>query len=250
MKFLPALLAVPLLLLGACTVEEVGEQRSAVVCVANVTRPCTCGIREGQQTCNERGTKLSKCSCEEASVDPSTEPAPGAGEPEPPAPVTCGNGQVDPGEACDDGNDRDDDGCSSACQPDGFPAVSDGCSGQSLVLWKGTQLVLKGTTKDAKNDLESSCVASAGPDRIYGFRPNVDGFVSIEGAFAPGFEAVVEVRPGACAIKQSTPLLCEDTMSRPFQQVFEVKRSQVYYVIVDGFLADSAGAYTLKLDLQ
>ena len=32
-----------------------------------------------------------------------------------PAP-RCGDRSVDPGEECDDGNDRDGDGCSSACQ--------------------------------------------------------------------------------------------------------------------------------------
>src|SRR5471032_871374 len=31
-------------------------------------------------------------------------------------PATCGNGVVDPGEACDDGNTNNGDGCSSTCQ--------------------------------------------------------------------------------------------------------------------------------------
>jgi len=31
-------------------------------------------------------------------------------------PAHCGDGEVDPGEACDDGNQADDDGCSSTCQ--------------------------------------------------------------------------------------------------------------------------------------
>lgn len=33
---------------------------------------------------------------------------------DPPTPM-CGNGYIEPGEECDDGNTRDDDGCSSAC---------------------------------------------------------------------------------------------------------------------------------------
>jgi cysteine-rich repeat protein len=34
---------------------------------------------------------------------------------EPPAPPHCGDGHVDPGEACDDGNTTDGDGCSATC---------------------------------------------------------------------------------------------------------------------------------------
>ena len=33
-------------------------------------------------------------------------------------PVTCGNGTVDAGEGCDDGNTVDGDGCSASCQPE------------------------------------------------------------------------------------------------------------------------------------
>src|SRR6185369_1824638 len=33
-----------------------------------------------------------------------------------PYPVTCGNGTLDTGEACDDGNANSNDGCSSSCQ--------------------------------------------------------------------------------------------------------------------------------------
>ena len=33
----------------------------------------------------------------------------------------CGDGRLDPGETCDDGNARDDDGCSARCQIEGWP---------------------------------------------------------------------------------------------------------------------------------
>ncbi len=35
-------------------------------------------------------------------------------------PGHCGNGRLDPGELCDDGNNEDFDGCDPACQPGGF----------------------------------------------------------------------------------------------------------------------------------
>ena len=36
-------------------------------------------------------------------------------------PATCGNGAVDPGETCDDGNTTDGDGCSATCQTEVAP---------------------------------------------------------------------------------------------------------------------------------
>jgi len=44
-------------------------------------------------------------------------PTGGDGGPRNPAPLTCGNGQVDPGEACDDGNTVGGDGCEVTCTP-------------------------------------------------------------------------------------------------------------------------------------
>jgi uncharacterized repeat protein (TIGR01451 family) len=39
------------------------------------------------------------------------------------APPACGDGHLDPGEQCDDGNTQDGDGCSSQCQIEGGPFV-------------------------------------------------------------------------------------------------------------------------------
>jgi cysteine-rich repeat protein len=38
---------------------------------------------------------------------------------------TCGDGKVNPGEACDDGNTKDGDGCSSKCQKEASPTCGD-----------------------------------------------------------------------------------------------------------------------------
>src|SRR5213075_2532769 len=48
-------------------------------------------------------------------------------------PVVCGNGKMEPGEVCDDGNARDGDGCSSGCRVE-LPGWS-----QLRVLLVGTQ---------------------------------------------------------------------------------------------------------------
>jgi cysteine-rich repeat protein len=50
-----------------------------------------------------------------------------------PTPTVCGNGVIEPGEACDDGNSIDGDCCSNACQalPDGTScADGDACNGE------------------------------------------------------------------------------------------------------------------------
>src|SRR5437773_2467584 len=39
-------------------------------------------------------------------------------------PVTCGNGTVDSGETCDDGNTANGDGCSATCQMEAVPALT------------------------------------------------------------------------------------------------------------------------------
>lgn len=61
---------------------------------------------------------------------------------EPPDPALCGNGQIDPGEACDDANDVPDDGCEEDCSPtdpvdgcgDGEPESGVFCFGRAASL--------------------------------------------------------------------------------------------------------------------
>ena len=44
----------------------------------------------------------------------------------------CGNGVVDPGEICDDGNQYSDDGCSATCSIDNYPPVGPACGDGTL----------------------------------------------------------------------------------------------------------------------
>ncbi len=58
------------------------------------------------------------------------------GSSEPPPPGGCGDGVVDPGEECDDGNLIDTDTCTSTCEPatcgDGFVQPGEGCDDGNL----------------------------------------------------------------------------------------------------------------------
>ncbi len=121
----------------------------------NATVPAICGnsVVEGAETCDDGNTDngdgcSSVCSVEggggnggggAAAPDPVVPPPPAA---------QCGNGIVEAGEACDDGNNIDDDACSNACVlpvcgngirqgneqcDDGDLDAGDGCNDQCIV---------------------------------------------------------------------------------------------------------------------
>ena len=218
-------------------------------CVPNQTLVCTCGLDKGSQTCDEQG-RLSKCECPDARPELPLTPSP-ATEPDDVVDLdkTCGNGVIDPGEACDDANRIDGDGCSATCQPDGAPKSADACPGQAVSLGKGAKVTLAGTTVGYADDLRATCFDSSGPDRVYAIQPRQNGFMTVDAAFGSGFHAVVEVRRGTCALS-TAQVLCEDTLSRPFKNVVQVEKDKNYFLIVDGDSESSSGAYTIVLELQ
>lgn len=61
-------------------------------------------------------------------VDTNGCPVTGGGGPPPPPPVNCGNGAIDAGEQCDDGNTANGDGCSSSCQNETNGPTNDACA--------------------------------------------------------------------------------------------------------------------------
>jgi cysteine-rich repeat protein len=231
--------------------NPVTDASLATPCVKNQTLRCQCNLSDGVQTCGDDG-KLSECKCTNPKPNPNPNPNPnptGTTTSNPPPPVnTCGDSVIDKGEACDDGNTLDGDGCSSACQPDGAPAAADTCPGQAVTLWKGSTLILAGSTETYNDDVSASCVPSPGPDRIYAVQPSADGFMSLSAIFAPGFDAIVEVRRDTCD-SSNAQVLCNDTFSTAFQNVIQVNAGHTYYVIVDSDSSAMTGAYTIHLEL-
>jgi cysteine-rich repeat protein len=233
--------------------ETPGADSAATSCVPRQTFRCTCGLLEGTQSCTD-DRELTPCVCGKQSNNSTPRPRPTVTTetnptepPHPPGPV-CGDGKVDPGEACDDGNLVDGDGCSSKCRPDGAPAAAGTCPGQPMTLWQASTVVLAGTTDGFADDLQTSCYPSTGPDRVYSVTPSADGFMQIDAVFAADFNAIVEVREGTCE-SPDAHILCEDTFSRPFQRIVQVKAGKPYFVIIDGDTPSAHGAYTIKLDL-
>jgi len=241
----------------ACTAPVPGPKRSLdplVRCVPNQVLSCRCGpFDEGTQTCLE-GNRTTKCQCADggAGDDGGADDDDGVLTPTPspggaPGP-RCGDGKVDPGEPCDDGNDRSGDGCSASCVPDGSPTSAESCPGQSVRLWKGAKVMLTGTTDGYTNGLQTSCYASKGPDRVYAIRPSESGLMAIDAAFGDDFNAVIEVREERCDVA-SAEVFCKDSLSNAFKQVVPVTKDRTYYLIVDGDLPTSKGAYSISVDL-
>ncbi len=239
--------AVATVVVACASEEDDGGRRGRAAlsrCVPNQTLVCVCGLDKGVQTCDEQGT-LSKCECPSADTHPDSPIDIGT----PPPKTVCGDGRLDPGEACDDGNTADGDGCSAACVPDGAPKAAEQCPGQAVVLTKGTKLTLVGTTAGFKDDVQATCYASHGPDRVYAIQPSANGFMTVDAAFASGFDAVIELRRSTCALS-SAQVLCEDTLGRPFKSVVQVEKDKNYFLIVDGDAESASGAYTIVVDLQ
>lgn len=69
-----------------------------------------------------------------------------------PVPAGCGDGLVDPGEACDDANDEPNDGCDRACQPSGrvewTVVPSHGFVAEDLALDPAGRILLSGPGAD------------------------------------------------------------------------------------------------------
>jgi cysteine-rich repeat protein len=123
---------------------------------------------------------------DDTSADDSLEPDgdlrnPVSNMPEEAAPAECGNGVVEAGEACDDGNGVDSDDCSNACtipgcgdgvvqQPreecdDGNAVNEDGCTNQCRPPWCGDGIVSTGERCDDGNQNDGDgCSASCQPE--------------------------------------------------------------------------------------
>ena len=173
-----------------------------------------------------------------------------------PAPGTCGNGVVENGETCDDGNTVDGDCCAAncvaepglACADDGDPCTTDACSeaglcahtppGSCTPCQAATVIppaggTFTGTTVGAST--VSSACGGAGPERAYSWTPASDGLASID-TCAGGPELTCN-NDAPCGLT-----------GRGSRLNFLVSAGTTYYVFVDGF-AGAAGDYGLSVGM-
>jgi len=87
-------------------------------------------------------------------------------------PPECGDGVINPGEECDDGNTAIDDGCDASCNSEDFD-LFDTCDGEPVVLVDGVTTTLQGNTTGFEDHYKASCDAppteggTSGVDRVY-----------------------------------------------------------------------------------
>ncbi len=205
------------------------SEGDAAQCVPHVTLRCLCALSEGVQTCSESG-RLSACECRDSGAAP--------------APASlCGNGTVDEGEACDDGNLVANDGCSPLCVPDGRPPAVESCPGQPVEVAPGRAIRLDlATFARGSNDASGSCGLMSQADRGYAGRASRTGTVTI--TVASDAPLAFSIRTTCAA--PGTALSCDAaTAGVPVFRRIPVELGQTYFVVLEPQQASAQAAYSI-----
>jgi cysteine-rich repeat protein len=239
-------------------------KKAATLCTPMQEVYCRCqNFDEGTQICADDGQSFSPCApCDGtvvpmddgggggdfdsgASDDGATTPDDASGD----APKTgCGNGIVDPGEACDDGNAVEDDGCNSSCMPQGgFPPGT--CPGMSVHVWSKA-VTWNGTTTGfaisyRANAACGGSTGSTGADRVYAITTHSAGTLQID-ATSPTFDVMLYARTDCTT--QSSEVACANAQTGTGNETMSitVKSGAVTYLVVDG-ATNATGTFTLTL---
>lgn len=145
----------------------------------------------------------------------------------------CGDGTVDPEEACDDGNKASGDGCSSKCQPDGAPKSAQNCPGQTVHVWQ-LPVEFAATTEVNPNLHKATCGGGGGREAIYAVVPHRTGTLNVL-ASSDAFDLLLFARADPCL--SGAELGCvnkvkgngAETMAVP------VESGKPFWLFVDGY---------------
>jgi cysteine-rich repeat protein len=185
------------------------------------------------------------------------------------APGVCGNGVIEPGETCDDGNVADGDCCAAncvaevglACTDDSDACTTDACSEtgvcahtppgtctpcQAATTVPAAGGMFMGTTSGAST-VTSTC-GGAGPEAVFNWTPTGSGVADLD-ACASNFNTVLHVHTGAC--EGGPQLTCNDddgTCGPRSRLTFAVAPGTTYYVFVDGY-GGAQGDFGLSVNL-
>jgi cysteine-rich repeat protein len=169
------------------------------------------------------------------------------GEPDGGAPAVCGNGKVEGGEICDDGNEDDGDGCSAKCTVESA-FEGDACPGKAIPLTPNGQLLVgtaTGSTKGAFNHYGSACGGGSAPDVVYAITSPSSGKAIV--TLTADFSAIVSART-TCALSTSESKCADVSSSTGGTTTMEVPvfANTPVYLVVDGY-GGSAGGFTLDV---
>lgn len=157
-----------------------------------------------------------------------------------PAPIVCGNGALESGEQCDDGNLVALDGCSPACTTD----VLEACPG-ALVPLTPAGLKIEVTLQGATQDVKPSCGTDKA-DVIYAVVPSVSGTL-VASIPSLGFQAISISIRSSCTDGPTSELVCNQGNS-PKAQIW-AHAGVTYWVVVSAQTAQIA-PFTLDLKLS
>jgi cysteine-rich repeat protein len=199
----------------------------------------------------------------------------------------CGDGVLNPGEACEDGNDSPLDGCSPTCTIEEPDASLEDCAAASASLAHsinpGFQVIPASsnvpTTLGARDDGHGSCQIPPDPlypeqeysaDHVYRVRPVVDGMLRVTlgndrngdpfcGPVEPSFpyasgcyDRAFFVREGDCELGQEVACSDDAQWWETEEDTFPVIAGVDYYVFADGWLGGygfDTGQYVLGFEL-
>jgi cysteine-rich repeat protein len=262
-SLLLAIAAIACFFPAACT--SAAQPKAKTFCKPQLEVYCRCqNFDEGTKTCDDDGSKFGPCEpCEgdfmppdpdtgtdigfdAGSTDDADVPADDAAADATAMP--CGNGKIDQGEACDDANAVEDDGCNSSCMPQGgFPPGT--CPGMPVHVWQ-KPVTWKGTTTGfalsyRTNAACGGSTGSTGSDRVFAITPHQTGVLQID-ATSPTFDVLLYARSDCTT--QSSEMACTNAQTGANPETFSipVTSGTVVYLIVDG-ATNATGNFTLSL---
>jgi cysteine-rich repeat protein len=155
----------------------------------------------------------------------------------------CGDGDVDPGEDCDDGGTVPADGCSATCTLEN----ADACPGPSIMLTTAGFTVM-GDTTGVNNDTGGApCGGGNSGELVYQITPAQDGTMvaTMDGMFSTHLYTRAE-----CPGMNNNDIECS-TVHMPATITQQVTAGQAFYLFVDGYgLQAEEGPFTLTLQLN
>lgn len=173
----------------------------------------------------------------------------------------CGDGKIDPGEACDDVNKVDNDGCSPSCKAiNGDPAGADCTKPHPVHMWKGATVTGTGSTTGYGNSFAkpgSSCDPTIGsnlaPDHVYEVTAHAAGTLKVTMTPTEATYNVQLVARKTCsdpATQTGDTLMKCNAQSAGVAEVITVpmQSGEKIYVAADGAL-NAKGSYTIKFEL-